>query len=80
MKKFLAFRLSYAVFIMLINVKMPTSVGILTFMSRMNLVLSLVEHERSFITLGSGPRLNVGNADTVHFRTVFSITWGSKRS
>ena len=35
---------------MLINVKMPTVVGILTFMSRINFVLSLVEHEKSFIT------------------------------
>ena len=32
--------LSDAVFIMLINVKMPTIVGILTFMSRINFVLS----------------------------------------
>ena len=30
------FKLSYDVFIMLINVKMPTIVGILTFMSRIN--------------------------------------------
>ena len=29
-----------AVFIMLINIKMPTNVGILTFMSRINFVLS----------------------------------------
>ena len=32
--------LSDAVFIMLINVKMPTIVGILPFMSRINFVLS----------------------------------------
>ena len=37
---FLAFKLSYDVFILLINVKMPTIVGILTFMSRINFVLS----------------------------------------
>ena len=36
----LAFKLSDVVFILLINVKMPTSVGILTFMSRINFVLS----------------------------------------
>ena len=35
-----AFKLSYDIFIMLINVKMPTIVGILTFMSRINFVLS----------------------------------------
>ena len=52
MKKFLALGLSDVVFIMLINVKMPTIVGILTFMSRINFVLSLVEHEKSFITSG----------------------------
>ena len=50
MKKFLALSLSDVVFIMLINVKMPTIVGILTFMSRLNYVLSWVEYEKSFIT------------------------------
>ena len=40
MKKFLALSLSDIVFIMLINVKMPTIVGILTFMNRINFVLS----------------------------------------
>ena len=44
------FKLSDVVFIMLINVKLPTIVGILTFMSRINIVLSPVEHEKSFIT------------------------------
>ena len=37
-KKFLASSLSDVVLIMLINVKMPTIVGILTFMSRINFV------------------------------------------
>ena len=37
---------------MLINVKMPTIVGILTFMSKMNSVLSRDEYEKSFTTLG----------------------------
>ena len=40
MKKFFALSLSDVVFIMLINVKMPTIVGILTFMSRITFVLS----------------------------------------
>ena len=40
MKKFLALSLPDVVFIMLINVKMPTIVGILTFMSRINFMLS----------------------------------------
>ena len=48
MKKFLALSISDVVFIMLINVKMPTVVGILTFKSRINF-----EHEKSFITSGS---------------------------
>ena len=49
-KMFHAFSLSDVVFIMLINVKMI--VGILTFMSRIHLMLSGVEHEKGFITLG----------------------------
>ena len=40
MKKVIASSLSGVVFIMLRNVKMPTIVGILTFMSRINFVLS----------------------------------------
>ena len=43
---FLALSVSVVVFIMLINVKMPTIVGILTFMSRINFMLSGVEHEK----------------------------------
>ena len=43
---------------MLINVKMPTIVGILTFISRINFVLSRVEHEKmrkkKFYNLGPG--------------------------
>ena len=49
-KKFLALSLSDVVFIMLVN----AIVGILTFMSRINLILSLVENEKSFITSGPG--------------------------
>ena len=53
-KKFLALSLSAVVFIMLINIKMPTIVGILIFMSMINFVLSWVEYEKSFITSGTG--------------------------
>ena len=60
MKKFLALSLSDVVFIMLINVKMPSIVGILTFMSRINFVLSRVEYKKSYIT--SGPGLPCGLA------------------
>ena len=54
MEKFLGLSLSDVVFIMLINVKMPIIVGILTFMSRKNFVISRVKHEKSFITSGHG--------------------------
>ena len=54
MKKFLTLSLSDVVFIMLINVKMPAVVGILTFMSMINFMLSWVEHGKSFITSGPG--------------------------
>ena len=40
------------VFIMLIYVKMPTIVGILTFMSMIKFMLSQVEHEFYLITSG----------------------------
>ena len=39
---------------MLINVKMAVIVAILTFMSMINFMLSWVEHEKSFITSGTG--------------------------
>ena len=52
MNKYFDLGLSDVVFIMLINVKMPTIVGILTFMSRINFVLSRVEHQNFFITSG----------------------------
>ena len=39
---FLLFKLTDIVFILLINIKMPIIVGILTFMSRMNSMLSIV--------------------------------------
>ena len=67
MKKFLALSLSDVVFIMLINVKMPTIVGILTFMSRINFMLSLVEHGKSFITSG----LNLNTVYEVRLDGIF---------
>ena len=41
-------------FFLLINVKMPTTGGILTFMSRKIFMLNRAEHEKSFITSGPG--------------------------
>ena len=37
---------------------MPIIIGTLTFMSKINFVLSSVEHEKSFITLRSGELIN----------------------
>ena len=54
MKKFLALGLSDVVFIILTDVKMPIIVDILTNMSRINFVLSFVEHGKSFITSRPG--------------------------
>ena len=39
-------------FFPVLNVKMPTIVGILTFMSMKNFMLNSIEHEKSFITSG----------------------------
>ena len=50
----LMFQSSKSIIILLINVKTVTIVGILTFMSRMNFMLSRVEHKKSFLTLGPG--------------------------
>ena len=47
----LALKLSNIVFILLLNVKMPTTVGILTFMSKMNFMLNELSM-KNFITLG----------------------------
>ena len=46
MKIFLALSLSDVVFIMLINVKMSTIVGILTFMSKINFVSAELSMEK----------------------------------
>ena len=54
MKKSIALSLSDVLFIMLIIVKMPTIVGILTFMSGIKFVLSWVEHGKRFITSSPG--------------------------
>ena len=52
MMKFLPLGISDVVFFMLVNIKMPTIVVILTFMSRINFVLSWMEHEKRFVTSG----------------------------
>ena len=64
---FLALSPSDVVFIMLINVKMPTIVGILTFKSRINLVLGWVEHGKSFITSFLCLLLHIQMHSRLHF-------------
>ena len=70
-KKFIALSLAYVVFIMLINVKMPTIVGILTLMSRIHFVLSGFEHEKSFITSGPGSKICYASLDFALSSTFF---------
>ena len=48
-------------FFLLINIKMPTTVGILIFISRKNFMLNWVEYEKKFYNLG--PRLAVLSSD-----------------
>ena len=48
-KAFLASKLSNVFFVMLINVKMQTLVGILTFMSMIHFMHTSIEHEKSLI-------------------------------
>ena len=45
-------------FFLLINIKMPTIVGILIFISRKIFLLTWVEHEKSFITSGPAAVVN----------------------
>ena len=70
MKNFLALSLSDVVFIMLINVKMPTIVGILKFMSRINFVLSSVKHGKSCITSRPGTSIIV-------FASLVKVLWSA---
>ena len=44
---------------MLMNVKIKTIIGIKTFKTMINFMLSWVEHEKSFITSDSGSKLFV---------------------
>ena len=53
-RSFLLLSLSDVVFMMLLNVKMPTIFDILTFMSWISFLCSRVEHGKSFINSGPG--------------------------
>ena len=50
--KYLAVFLEWSCIYYAINVKMPTIVGILTFMSMINFMLSWVKHEKRFFPRG----------------------------
>ena len=54
-------------FSLLINMKMPTIVGIFIFISRENFMLSWVEHENNFITFGPYDKCII--LDKTHFST-----------
>ena len=75
MKKFLVLSLSDVIFIMLINVKMPTIVGILTFISMINFMFIWVEHEKGFRI--SGPAsLNLEDWHAAWIAALFStLIW-----
>ena len=49
---------------MLINVKMPTIVGILTFMSMINFILRWVEHEKDYVIMSFPVLLYANNKGT----------------
>ena len=74
MKMFLTLIFLDYLFIMLIDVKMPTIVGISTFMSSINyFVLSIVENEKEFSNLKSMARNYNGSlklSTTEHFAEV----------
>ena len=55
---------------------MPTTVGIITFLSMINSMLCLVEHEKSFITLGIIV-LNIGLKSNfmMHFFQIRSLNF-----
>ena len=55
-KTVLAFRCSDAVLFMLINIKMPTIVDILTFMSMIDFMFSGDEHEKFYYR---GPKIEI---------------------
>ena len=76
-RKCLTLSLSDVVFIMLINVKMPTIVGILTFMSRINFVLSWLSMKKSLITSGlTTLEANSLNPDqTASFNVQTALIW-----
>ena len=56
------------------NVKMPTIVGILTFMSWISFMLSWVEYEKSFITSGPSPVWTFIQKTFAHIHTMIRLT------
>ena len=62
-------------FVLLINVKMPTIVGILTFMSRINFMLGWAGSERSFITSGPSVHFSGTKMSYMLLLVLHSIIW-----
>ena len=70
----------YIVFILLINVKMPTIVGILTLISRTNFRLNSDEPEKSFILLMPGPAFLLKIHISQYTRFFFCLCEGIARA
>ena len=72
-------KLSDVILIMILNVKMPTIVGILTFRSMINFMLSSVEHEKSSITLEPGHQpfqVRVFDINAIFRKMLVDSLWG----
>ena len=68
----LAIKLSDILFIMLINVKMPAIVGILTFMSTINSMLSFITSAPVFVMLAAKVASSVDHNHTALSQVLFN--------
>ena len=60
-------------FFPLINVKMPTIIGILTFICRKNFMLSGVEHKKKFYNFGAEMQTNTTEYNVYYVNTLLSV-------
>ena len=63
---------------MLINFKMSTVVGIFTFMSKIDFMLSVVEHEKSFTTSGPDMDFRLKDFISIILSHIIAIGLGHK--
>ena len=78
---FLALKPSNVVYFMLINFKIPTIVGIFTFLSMIKFMLSCVAHDTYFVTLEPGlsePLLVAYVKSTKSLMRRLMFSWGKK--